>query len=350
VGVSDLHGQVIGPLQVTAKAEAWPLAEVLRITGHSFRHSHVVHVELACGAHRGHGEASGVYFRGDDVPHMLRAIESVRPVLERGISRLALQALLPPGGARNALDAALWDLQACLEGSDVWRLAGLAQPTALCTTYTVGADSPPAMAARAARFAAARAIKLKLTGDGLDAERVRAVRAVVPNAWLGVDANQGLTRDALIDLLPLWHAQRVALVEQPLPIGSEAELEGLDSPIPLAADESVLDRVGMETLVGRFEVVNIKLDKCGGLTEALAMARRARELGLRVMVGNMTGTSLAAAPTFLVGQGCEVVDLDGAFFLVSDRTPGLQYSSDGTIVCPPTVWGRGQRTAAPQHE
>lgn len=343
--MTGLHDRVIGPLRLHAAVEAWPLAEVIRITGHTFTHSHVVHVELAHGTFRGFGEGSGVYFLGDDVHHILRSIDAARPAIERGVSRQQLQSLLPKGGARNAVDAALWDLQAQLEDAPVWQLAGLDAPVPLCTTFTVGADTPEAMAKRAARWPAARAIKLKLTGDGQDAARVRAVRRVAPDAWLGVDANQGFTRATLLSLLPALQAHRVALVEQPLPIGQEADLDGLDSPIPLAADESVLGLDDLPDAADRFQVVNIKLDKCGGLTEALAMSRRAREMGLHVMVGNMTGTSLAAAPACLVGQRCTVVDLDGPFFLARDRVPGVRYEPTGVLDCPPAVWGSPRRRA-----
>jgi L-alanine-DL-glutamate epimerase-like enolase superfamily enzyme len=194
------------------------------------------------------------------------------------------------------------------------------------------------MAAAACDYRGARAIKLKLTGEPFDLERVRAVRAALPNVWLGVDANQGFTRDVLDNLMPVLIDAHVALIEQPFPIGQEVLLEELRSPIPIAADESVQCLRDIPGLVGRFNVVNIKLDKCGGLTEGLAMARAARALGLRAMVGNMTGTSLAMAPAFLVGQLCDLVDLDGPAFLSSDRATPVQYD-EGLIRCPEALWG-----------
>ena len=193
-------------------------------------------------------------------------------------------------------------------------------------------------------YAGAQAIKLKLTGLPVDAERVRAVRAARPDAWLGVDANQGFTRASLADLMPVLVDARVGLIEQPFPIGREADLDGLRSPIPIAADESAQDLQDVAGLVGRFDIVNIKLDKSGGLTEGLAMARQARALGLGVMVGNMTGTALGMAPAALVGQLCRIVDLDGPIFLRNDRSPGVVYEN-GTFWCPPEVWGGGARTA-----
>jgi L-alanine-DL-glutamate epimerase-like enolase superfamily enzyme len=194
------------------------------------------------------------------------------------------------------------------------------------------------MAATALAYTEARALKLKLTGEPVDADRVRAVRMARPDAWLGVDANQGFTRASLEQLMPVLVAARVALVEQPFPIGQEAWLEGLQSPIPIAIDESIQGIADIESLAGRCSVVNIKLDKCGGLTEGLAMARAARNLGLEPMVGNMLGTSLAMSPAFLVGQLCSVADLDGPLFLKSDRPDAVQYT-DGFISHAKTLWG-----------
>ena len=208
----------------------------------------------------------------------------------------------------------------------------------MLTTFTCGADTPAEMAARAISYRDARAIKVKLTGDPIDADRVRAIRRVRPDVWLGVDANQGFTRQTLEGLLPVLIDARVKLIEQPLPVGEEAQLDGLNSPIPIAADESVQTLADIPGLAPRYQVVNIKLDKCGGLTHGLAMARAARTLGLEVMVGNMLGTSLAMAPAFLLGQLCQVVDLDGPIFLRSDRKPRVDYSG-GLIQCPEALWG-----------
>jgi L-alanine-DL-glutamate epimerase-like enolase superfamily enzyme len=211
-------------------------------------------------------------------------------------------------------------------------------PRPLLTTFTVPANPPDKMSADARAYADAKAIKLKLTGQPVDEDRVRAVRAARPDVWLGIDANQGFTRGLLERMMPLLLEQRVSLIEQPLPVGQEAQLEGFDSPIPLAADESAQGLMDLPGLVDLFDVVNIKLDKCGGLTEALAMARRAASLGLEVMVGNMVGTSLAMAPAALVGQLCNVVDLDGPVFLSADRPQAVSYR-DGMISCPQALWG-----------
>jgi L-alanine-DL-glutamate epimerase-like enolase superfamily enzyme len=269
---------------------------------------------------------------------MLEQIEALRPRIEAGVDRKTAQNLLPPGGARNALDCALWDLEAKVTGHPVWQIAGLKQPKPVITTFTCGADTPEGMAAAARGYRQAQAIKLKLTGEPIDADRVRAVREMRPDVWLGVDANQGFTRSSLEGLMPVLTQARVSLIEQPFPVGHEAWLDGINSSIPIAADETVQASSDLSGLPGRFEVVNIKLDKCGGLTEALAMARTAHQLGLKTMVGNMIGTSLAMAPAFLVGQLCEVVDLDGPIFLKNDRLQAVQYEH-GCITSPDSLWG-----------
>ncbi len=311
------------------------------ITGYVFDAMPAIVVTLTDGPHSGRGEAQGVYYLQDDVGQMQRQVESVRAGVEAGLSREALQSALPPGGARNALDCAMWDLEASRQGVPAWRLAGFEAVHPLVTTMTAGANPPDVMAETARGFAGARAIKLKLTGEpALDVARVAAVRAACPDAWLGVDANQGYTLADLEAVLPDFVANNVELVEQPLPRGQEAALDGFVSPIRLAADESLLSMADLEKLPGRFQVANLKLDKCGGLTEGLAMARRARDMGLGVMVGNMAGSSWAMAPAYIVGQLCEIVDLDGPISLAGDRDPAVEYK-DGKIVCDDRVWGTG---------
>ncbi len=332
-------------LRLAVSVEKLPFSAPFRIAGFVFEHQDAVVVTLDDGAHRGRGEASGVFYLDDDVEHMVAAIEAQRAVLEGGVGRGSLQRLLPPGGARNALDCALWELEAQRAGQPVWALAGLHAPEPLITTFTLGADQPAVMAAGARRYAQALALKVKLTGEPeLDQARVAAVRAARPDVWLGVDANQAYTIDRLRSLVAALVDARVGLLEQPLARGREADLEDFESPIPLAADESALALEDVAGLVGRFDTVNIKLDKCGGLTEALAMAREARRLGLKIMVGNMMGSSLATAPAFVLGQLCDVVDLDGPTFLARDRTPAVSYSS-GMIWCDEAVWGGPRRAS-----
>jgi L-Ala-D/L-Glu epimerase len=326
-------------LKLRAEIEKLRLSAPFRISGFVFEEQDVVVVTLDDGKHRGRGEASGVYYLGDTAQTMLAEVEAARAAIEQGVDRGALQQLLPPGGARNAVDCALWELEANRSGVAVWELAGLAAPKPLVTTFTLGADAPDVMVAGARKYAQAKSLKLKLTGELLaDIERVKAVRAARPDVWMGVDANQGYTIDALDSLLAALVPANVSLLEQPLKRGREADLDGFKSKIPIAADESVLTLADIAGLVGRFDVANIKLDKCGGLTEGLAMAHEARRLGLGVMVGNMVGTSLAMAPAFVLGQLCDVVDLDGPIFLAKDRTPSMTYVN-GNAWSGEQVWG-----------
>ena len=330
-------------LTLKVAIETWPLRKPFRIAGMSWTEMTNLLVTIDDGTHSGRGEAQGVFYHNETPKSMAAQVEAVKGAIEAGISREELRGLMPLGGARNAIDCAMWELESHRTGRPVWALAGLEKSRPLVTTYTVGADNPDAMAREAsATYAGARAIKLKLTGDGDDVARVRAVRAVRPDVWLGVDANQGLDRKALDEMLPALVDAGVSLVEQPVSAGRDAELDGLVSPIPLAADESALGLTALPALEGRYQVVNIKLDKCGGLTEGLAMARLARERGLDVMVGNMTGTSLAMAPSFIVGQLCDIVDLDGPLLLAKDRATTVTYHN-GMIDCPRALWG-----AAPQ--
>ena len=330
------NGQV--RLQLQTRIERRPTVAPFHITGYTFTAFEAVVVALEADGLVGEGEGLGVYYKQDTPEKMLAQIEALRGRIEAGLTREQLQRMLPAGGARNALDCALWDLEAKRSGKPVWMLAGQDQPKALMTTYTVGADQPQVMAERARAFASARAIKLKLTDDDINAQRVLAVRAARPDVWLMVDANQGFTRESFARLLPTLVEARVDVVEQPFPIGKEAWLDGLERPIRIAADESVQDRSDLQKLVGRVDIINIKLDKCGGLTEALAIVTDARKLGFELMVGNMSGSSLAMAPAFVVGQCCSVVDLDGPTFLTTDRSPAASYE-DGYIWCADELWG-----------
>jgi len=333
-------------LRMHVAVEKLRLAKPFRISGFVFETQDAVVVTLDDGTHRGIGEASGVYYLGDTAETMVAAIEAQRAAIEDGADRIALQRLMPPGGARNAIDCAFWDIEAQRKGRDVWELAGLPSIRPLVTTFTLGADDPTVMAEGARAFAGATALKMKLTGDlDIDIERVRAVRAARPEPWLGVDANQGYDIATLDKLMPALVDAHVSLLEQPIRRGREADLDGYRSPIPVAADESCLSLAEIPNVAKRFNVINIKLDKCGGLTEALAMAHDARQLGLGVMVGNMVGTSLAMAPAFVVGQLCDIVDLDGPIFLAADREPGLTYER-GTVWCGRNVWGSRQAVAA----
>jgi L-alanine-DL-glutamate epimerase-like enolase superfamily enzyme len=297
----------------------------------------VVTVSIREGHCEGRGEASGVYYHAETAESVATEIEALRHDVLSGINRVELAQLVPAGGARNALDCALWALEAKLAGRPAWLLAGLDRPRPLTTTVSIGADSPDVMAMAALDYPDALAMKLKLLGDGEDAARVQSIRALRPDIWLGVDANQSLGREGLEKLLPALVTARVALIEQPVRAGEDEVLEGLNSPIPLAADESVQVEDDLPGLRPYYQVINVKLDKTGGLTAALSLARAAREMGFDVMVGNMSGTSLAMAPAFLVGQLCTIVDLDGPLLFARDREQAALYSG-GQINCLPDIW------------
>ena len=261
----------------------------------------------------------------------------MRDEIERDIDRKALRELLPCGGARNAVDCALWDLEAKRSGCSAWQIADIRPTRSLETTYTIGADTPANMAAAALAFAPAPRLKLKLTGED-DAARVAAVRKRRPDAWIGVDANRAFTRASLEALMPALLEHEVSLIEQPVEMGMEAELEGLGSRIPLAADESVQGLDDIAKAKGLFDIVNVKLDKCGGLTEALLMVNAIRAAGMRPMVGCMEGTSLSMIPGCIAGHLCDFIDMDGAMFLATDRAPSVTYR-DGRIVLPRSMAG-----------
>ena len=320
------------------RAERWPMKSPFRISGKSFTDAELVVVELSRDGRRGRGEACGVYYRGDDTARMLDELSDLRADVENGLDRMALQSRLGACGARNALDAALWELEADCKGLPVWQLAGLADVRPLPTVFTIGIDEPAIMATAARAMTHATAIKLKLSGDGRDGERLQAVRAARPDAWLAVDGNRGFSPSELNALMPVLEAVGVQLLEQPFPIGEEEAMRDIRCAIPTAADESVQDIHDLEALTGLFDMINIKLDKCGGLTHALEMEREARRLGFQVMVGNMTGTSWSQAPAFVLGQRCDLRDLDGATFLAADREIAVTYEA-GHIQCPDTVWG-----------
>jgi len=327
------------PIVLTVAIETFQLKKPFHISGHTMVDAVVVTVQLGRNGLVGCGEASGMYYRQNDDPaSIVRQIQDVRTRIEEGIDRAELQKLLPMGGARNALDCAFWDLEAQEKAQPAWKLAGFSSVRPLLTTFTVGAGSPDVMAADARAYQQAKAIKIKLTGQPSDDDRVRAVRDARSEVWLGVDANQGFSRPFLEKLMPILIDARVKLIEQPFAVGEESLLDGFSSPIALAADESVQDASDLARVVGRFDTVNIKLDKCGGLTAGLDLAKKAASLGLNVMVGNAVGTSLAMAPGFVLGQACSVVDLDGPVFLATDRDTAAIYE-DGSIFCSDKLWG-----------
>ena len=318
--------------------ERWPLRAAFTISRGSKTASEVVVARIREGEHEGRGECVPYPRYGETAEGVAAAIESLAPALRDGLGRTELQDMLPAGAARNALDCALWDLECKTKGVRAWKIAGLAAPGPLTTAYTLSLDSPEAMKAVAARNAARPLLKLKLGGSG-DVDRVAAVREGAPEARIVVDANEGWTPEDYEALAPQLERLGVAMIEQPLPAGKDEALLHLERPVPVCADESCHDRATLQALAGRYDVVNIKLDKTGGLTEALALLDAARESGFAIMVGCMIATSLSMAPALLVADGAAFVDLDGPLLLAGDRPHGLRY--DGALVHSPApaLWG-----------
>ena len=326
------------PLSLAVRVERWPIAGSFTISRGAKTEAVVVVAELSDGRHRGRGECVPYARYDESVASVTAALEEAAGKLALGFDRAALQQAMPAGAARNALDCAFWDFEAKRAGRAVHELAGLAEPKPLVTAYTISIGDPQTMA-NAAKAAASRALlKIKLGGSG-DGTRIAAVRAAAPRSELIVDANEGWSAGNLAENFAACAAAGVTLIEQPLPDGDDAALATIQRPIPICADESAHDRTTLRALVGRYDAVNIKLDKAGGLTEALAMADEARRLGLQIMTGCMVATSLAMAPAMLVAQRATVVDLDGPLLLAKDRADGLRYA--GSLVHPPTsaLWG-----------
>ncbi|NND45872.1 MAG: dipeptide epimerase [Xanthomonadales bacterium] len=324
-------------MNISFRTESWPLEAPFRISGAEWSAIGSIVVRVEHGGHVGRGEAQGVDYLGETLSSMCDQVAAISDFLARDPSRSALQELLPPGGARNAIDCALWDLECKQSGQSIWELTGI-EPRSLATAYTIGLEGTPEAMARKAAACAAPLLKVKLDRDR-PYQKLAAVRTARPDARLVVDANQGWDFPLLRQLIPRLAELGVEMVEQPLPRGEDAVLEGLDCPIALAADESCQHRGELAPAARRYQVINIKLDKAGGLTEALRLAAAARERGCSLMAGNMIGTSLAMAPAFVVAQLCDFVDLDGPVLLRRDRAHGLAYDR-GTVHAPdPRLWG-----------
>ncbi len=328
-------------MQIHVDTESWDYKVPFRVSRGAESALEVLVVTLTDShGHVGRGEAAGVDYDGETIPLLCAQIDAVRPAIERGaaLDHVSLARLLPPGGARNAVDCALWDLTAKQRRTTVWQLAGLTNPRRLTTAITLGIDTDEAVAAGARRYADWPLIKVKVDGERhLDA--VRLVHAACPAAGLIIDPNQAWSCDLLNRLAPELHSLGVVLIEQPLPRGEDERLRGYSGSIRLAADESVADRAGLAAVKDWYQVVNVKLDKTGGLTEALALARDARALGLQVMVGCMAGTSLAMAPGMVVGQLAEFVDLDGPLLHTKDREHGIEYDRGLMRLPSAALWG-----------
>ncbi|MHA1600071.1 MAG: N-acetyl-D-Glu racemase DgcA [Alphaproteobacteria bacterium] len=325
---------------LTVRRESWPIRGSFAISRGSRTTAEVVIVELA-------DEDSHLVGRGESVPYsrydetvdgVVETLEGFRDQVAHGLDRVGLQHILPAGAARNALDCAFWDLEAKRAGHRVWQLLGLSPPEPLLTAYTLSLGTAEAMGQAAAENADRPLLKLKLAGPD-DLARVEAVRQNAPQTRLIVDANEAWTLADFVELAPRLQILGVEMIEQPLPADEDAALAGMRRPIPVCADESCHDTASLAHIKGRYDVINIKLEKTGGLTEALRLKEAAQAQGYAIMVGCMIGTSLAMAPAVLVAQGAKVVDLDAPLLLARDRPEGLRY--DGSLVYPPepALWG-----------
>lgn len=323
-------------MKLTVTPETWAYKKPFKIAYATRTELPIVHVQLVDGAHSGQGEGIGVSYRGETQTSILTDLERARPAVEAGIDRTALQDLLPAGGARNALDCALWDLDCKRSGKSIWELTRLA-PEPVRTVYTVSVDDPDIMAAEAATGPSS-ALKIKLDAT-TPVERVAAVRAARPDAALIIDANQSWTMDILNAAAPELAKLGVEMIEQPLPAGQDAVLNGYQGPVPIGADESCQTVEDLDGLTSGYSVINIKLDKTGGLTGALALAEAAKAKGYQLMVGCMAGTSLSMAPAFVVAQLCRFVDIDGPLLHASDRDHPLIYDNGQVAAPTPQLWG-----------
>ena len=324
--------------QLEVREESWPIAGRFAISRGARTKARVVVAEVTQDGDTGRGECVPYARYGESVEGVLETIESVRPHVERDLTRDDLRLALLPGAARNALDCALWDLEAKRAGRAVWQLAGLPEPEPLVTAYTIGLDTPEAMATAARAQRDRSLLKLKLGGEG-DLDRVAGVRAAAPDARLIVDANEAWSPPQLRAFGPTLAELGVELIEQPLPAGDDELLTRIPCPVPLCADESCHDMAALGRLRGCYDFINIKLDKTGGLTEALELVAAARATGVGIMVGCMVSTSLSMAPATLLGSMAGFVDLDGPLLLERDREPGIRYAGSVLYPPPPDLWG-----------
>jgi len=326
-------------MKLRVEAERWPYRTPFRISRGVEDALDVLVVTLRDErGHLGRGEAAGVDYAGETIDTMRQQLATLEPALEAGMTRSQLQRLLPAGGARNAVDCALWDLEAKTTGVSVWSRSGFDPPRPLVTCLTLGIDTSEAMGRAARAVRGMPMLKVKVNARQ-HLEAVRSVHGACPDASIVVDPNQAWSVGLLNRLAPELHALGVVLIEQPLPAGAEADLGDYRGPVPLAADESCADVASLAALSRAYRYVNIKLDKTGGLTEALALASAARAAGYEIMVGCMAGTSLAMAPGMVVAQRATIIDLDGPLLHARDRSPGIEYRNGVMQVPPRELWG-----------
>ena len=325
-------------LELKVACETWPLRGAFTISRGSKTTAEVVVAELNDGVFSGRGECVPYARYGESVEGAVAVLEGIGEAVAAGLDRLGLQSALPAGAARNALDCAFWDLEAKRQGTRVWQLLDLPEPQPVTSVYTLSLEDADRMRAAAAANAARPVLKLKLAGPE-DLDRVRAVREGAPEARLVVDANEGWTADFYSKIAPQLVALGVEMIEQPLHADADRELAEIERPVRVCADEACHDTASLTRLTGLYDMVNIKLDKTGGLTEALRLKAAAEAAGFEIMVGCMIATSLSMAPALLVAQGVAVVDLDGPLLLAQDRPEGLRF--DGSVVYPPSaaLWG-----------
>ncbi len=325
-------------ITLSVSHETWPVRGAFTISRGSRTEADIVVVELIDGEHRGRGECVPYARYGETPESVMAQIKGLEEALAADLDSDKLQDVLGPGAARNALDCAFWDLDAKCAGKRMWNLAMLPAPKPLTSAYTLSLDTPEKMQAAARENASRPLLKLKLAGPD-DLQRVEAVRSGAPEAAIIVDANEGWTSEIYTDLAPKLAALGVRMIEQPLPAKDDAALGEIARPVPVCADESCHDRASLAALKGRYDMINIKLDKTGGLTEALALKSEAERLGFGVMVGCMLSTSLAMAPALLVAQGAQIVDLDGPLLLAKDREPPMRF--EGSLIHPAdaALWG-----------
>lgn len=324
--------------QVSCHIESWAALIPFRISRNTWHTFDGIVCEIEQDGHIGRGEALGVYYMGERNETMLADIESVREQLENGASREELLDLMPPGGARNAADAALWDLESQLSGESAWSMAGVGTGP-IETVFTIGLEAEPEeMGAKAAAATDMDLFKVKLN-NARPVERIQSIRDARPDARLVVDVNEGWTFEQLQQVAPQLKDLGVSIIEQPLKRGEDEMLEGYAPPLPLCGDESCLHLDELEQAAGRYQMINIKLDKCGGLTHGLMLAKAARDKGLGVMVGCMGGTSLAMAPSHVLAQLCDFVDIDGPLLLRNDRLGGFVYEKGFASIPDTPFWG-----------
>jgi L-alanine-DL-glutamate epimerase-like enolase superfamily enzyme len=318
--------------------ERWPIAGSFTISRGAKTEAHVVTVMLSDGAHQGRGECVPYPRYEETVPQVVAALEAARSRIEAGITPEEIPSLVAPHAARNALDCALWDLRAKQQGKPVWQIAGLPEPRPVVTAYTLSLDTPEAMGEAAAKASHRPLLKLKLGREG-DAERLKLIRRNAPKSRLIVDANEGWSAENLAAMLEACAEANVELVEQPLPAGNDEALRSIARAVTVCADESVHGLDTLDDLAGKYDAINIKLDKTGGLTPAIALAHAAQKRNLKIMVGCMLATSLAMAPAMLLTPYADVVDLDGPLLLKKDRDPGIRFEGSTMHPPPASLWG-----------